>query len=167
MNLLPGTLDGARLTLPMVEVDLPAQVTDRLASGAGGDVIAGIRPENFEDADLVGDREAPGATFTAHVDVIEWLGSELFAHFEVEGSAADTLTDLAADLEKVAIGTSGEDRAEVVARLDVVSEASEGADQDIWIDARAVHLFDPETGESLLTAADRRDEASAPELAER
>jgi ABC-type sugar transport system ATPase subunit len=41
---------------------------------------------NFEDAELVGDKEAPGGTFTASIDVIEWLGSELFAHFEVEGS---------------------------------------------------------------------------------
>jgi multiple sugar transport system ATP-binding protein len=150
MNLLPARLDGSTLSLPMVELDLPAEVTDRLASGTGGDVIAGIRPENFEDAELVGDREAPGGVFTAHIDVIEWLGSELFAHFDVEGSAADTLADLAADLEKVAIGVSGEDRAEVVARLDVRSEAAERADQEIWVDARAVHLFDPATGESLL-----------------
>jgi multiple sugar transport system ATP-binding protein len=168
MNLLPGRLDGSHLSLPMVELDLPDHVTDRLAEGAGGDVIAGIRPENFEDAELVGDRDAPGATFTAPIDVIEWLGSELFAHFEVEGSAADTLTDLAADLEKVAIGRSGEDRAEVVARLDVTSEAAEGSDQEIWIDSRAVHLFDPETGESLLTATDVTDARTAgprPELA--
>ncbi len=157
MNLLPAQLDGHRLTLPMVELDLPPEVTDRLADGAGGDVIAGIRPENFEDAGLVGDQEAPGATFTAHVDVIEWLGSEMFAHFEVEGSAADTLTDLAADLEKVAIGVSGEDTAEVVARLDVTSEASEQSDQELWVDARAVHLFDPETGRSLLAPAHQRE----------
>jgi multiple sugar transport system ATP-binding protein len=154
MNLLPGTLDGSQLSMSMVDLDLPASVTDRLVSGAGGDVIVGIRPENFEDASLVGDKEAPGATFTAPIDVIEWLGSELFAHFEVEGSAADTLTDLAADLEKVAIGVSGEDTAEVVARLDVTSPACEREDLDLWIDARAIHLFDPETGQSLLTKPD-------------
>jgi multiple sugar transport system ATP-binding protein len=164
MNLLPGTLDGHTLSLPMVDLDLPAHVTDRLESGAGGEVIVGIRPENFEDAELVGDREAPGATFTAHVEVIEWLGSELFAHFEVEGSAADTLTDLAADLEKVAIGVSGEGKAEVVARLDVRSEAREQADQELWVDARAIHLFDPESGRSLLASPDTEaqpDEAPA------
>ncbi|HEV7722310.1 MAG TPA: sn-glycerol-3-phosphate ABC transporter ATP-binding protein UgpC, partial [Iamia sp.] len=154
MNLLPGTLDGHTLTLPMAELDLPSAVTDRLESGAGGEVIAGIRPENFEDAELVGDREAPGATFTAHVDVIEWLGSEMFAHFEVEGAAAHTLSDLAADLEKVAIGVSAEGKVEVVARLDVRSEAREQADQELWVDARAIHLFDPESGRSLLASPD-------------
>ena len=154
-------LDGHRLSLPMVELDLPAEVTDRLESGAGGEVIAGIRPENFEDAALVGDAEAPGGTFTARMDVIEWLGSELFAHFEVEGSAADQLSDLAADLEKVAIGVSGEGKAEVVARLDVRSEAREQADQELWIDARAIHLFDPDSGRSLLASPDTEAKVSA------
>ncbi|HMJ79050.1 MAG TPA: sn-glycerol-3-phosphate ABC transporter ATP-binding protein UgpC [Iamia sp.] len=166
MNLLPGTLDGHKLTLPMAELDLPSPVTDRLESGAGGEVIAGIRPENFEDAELVGDREAPGATFTAHVDVIEWLGSEMFAHFEVEGAAAHTLSDLAADLEKVAIGVSEEGKVEVVARLDVRSEAREQADQELWVDARAIHLFDPESGRSLLASPDTEAKiAEAPALA--
>ena len=166
MNLLPGTLEGHRLSLPMVDLDLPSDVTDRLESGAGGEVIAGIRPENFEDAALVGDAEAPGGTFTARIDVIEWLGSELFAHFEVEGSAADSLSDLAADLEKVAIGVSGEDKAEVVARLDVRSEARERADQELWIDARAIHLFDPDSGRSLLASPDTEAKISeAPALA--
>jgi multiple sugar transport system ATP-binding protein len=167
MNLLPARLDGSRLSLPMVDVDLPSSVTDRLIDDAAGDVIAGLRPENFEDAVLVGDQEAPGATFTAHIDVIEWLGSELFAHFEVEGSAADTLTDLAADLEKVAIGVSGEDRAEVVARLDVNSEARQREDRELWIDARALHLFDPESGRSLLRAPDEATQpADSPTLAD-
>ncbi len=156
MNLLPGTLEGSTLSLPMVDLDLPASVTDRLVEGAGGEVIVGIRPENFEDASLVGDKDAPGATFTAPIDVIEWLGSELFAHFEVEGSAADRLTDLAADLEKVAIGVSGEGRAEVVARLDVTSPACEGEDLELWIDARAIHLFDPESGRTLLQPVEGR-----------
>ncbi|QYG92813.1 sn-glycerol-3-phosphate ABC transporter ATP-binding protein UgpC [Iamia sp. SCSIO 61187] len=168
MNLLPAQLDGSRLSLPMLDLDLPASVTDRLAAGAGGEVIAGIRPENFEDASLVGDREAPGGTFTAAIDVIEWLGSELFAHFEVEGSAADQLSDLAADLEKVAISVSGEGRTEVTARLDVTSDAQEREDTELWIDARAIHLFDPESGRSLLSVPGSEAQpadADAPALA--
>ncbi|HXH56435.1 hypothetical protein [Iamia sp.] len=35
-------------------------------------------------------------------------------------------------------------------RLDVQSEARERAEQKIWIDARSIHLFDPETGASLV-----------------
>jgi multiple sugar transport system ATP-binding protein len=150
MNLLPGELDGRHLHLPMVDLDLAPDVADRLVDGAQGKVIVGIRPENFEDAALVSDPSAPGVTFTADIDVIEWLGSEMFAHFEVAGSAAEELTDLAADLEQVAIGRAGEDRAEVVARLDVRSEAREGQGLELWLDTRSVHLFDPESGQALV-----------------
>jgi multiple sugar transport system ATP-binding protein len=149
MNLLPGELDGTHLHVPMVDLELPAEVTDHLVAGAGGKVIVGIRPENFEGAALVTAPEAAGATFTAKIDVIEWLGSELFAHFEVEGSAAAELADLAADLESVNIGTAAE-QAQIVARLDVQSEARERTEQEIWVDARSIHLFDPETGASLV-----------------
>ncbi|HYI61859.1 MAG TPA: sn-glycerol-3-phosphate ABC transporter ATP-binding protein UgpC [Acidimicrobiales bacterium] len=154
MNLLPGELDGRHLRLPMVEMELAPDVADRLVEGAQGKVIAGIRPENFEDVALVGDPDAPGVTFTADIDVIEWLGSELFAHFEVAGSAAQELTDLAADLETVAIGRAGEDHAEVVARLDVRSEAREGRDLELWLDTRSVHLFDPDSGDALVRRPD-------------
>ena len=153
MNLLPGTLEGTHLTLPMVDFDLPPEVAERLVDGAGGPVVVGIRPENFEDPELVSDPDAPGATFTAAVDVIEWLGSEMFAHFSVEGSAAEHLSDLAADLEKEGLGGAHDDRSDVVARLDVRSAAKEGEDQELWLDTRAVHLFAADSGEALI----RRD----------
>jgi len=153
MNLLPGELDGGRLHLPMVDLDLPSEITDRLVDGAGGKVIAGIRPETFEDASLVSDSDAPGGTFTAKIDVIEWLGSELFAHFEVAGSAREELADLAADLESETMGSTA-DQAQVVARLDVRSEAREGADHELWVDARTVQLFDAASGDALLSRPD-------------
>jgi multiple sugar transport system ATP-binding protein len=43
-------------------------------------VILGIRPQHFEDASLMSDEKpARGQTFTATVDVTEWLGNELYA----------------------------------------------------------------------------------------
>ena len=106
----------------MVDLELPDEVSQRMEDGASGKVIAGLRPESFEDAGLVSDPDAPGATFTATIDVIEWLGSEMFAHFEVEGAAAAELEDLAEDLETVSIGTADE-QAQLVARLDTQSDA--------------------------------------------
>ncbi len=153
MNLLPGELDGRTLHLPMVDLELPDQVMARMDDSPPTKVIAGLRPESFEDAELVSDTEAPGATFTATVDVIEWLGSEMFAHFEVEGSAAEELADLAEDLETVNIGV-GEEQAQLVARVDVMSTAKEQSEQEMWVDARAVHLFDPDTGLSLVRPKD-------------
>ncbi|WCO65202.1 sn-glycerol-3-phosphate ABC transporter ATP-binding protein UgpC [Iamia majanohamensis] len=153
MNLMPAELDGRTLRLPMVDLELPDQVMARLDDGAPSKVIAGLRPEAFEDAALVSDAEAPGATFTATVDVIEWLGSEMFAHFEVEGSGAAELQELAEDLETVNIGV-GEEQAQLVARVDVMSSAKEQSEQEMWVDARAVHLFDPDSGRALLQPGD-------------
>ena len=48
MNFLRGEIDGSRIKLPMVETDLPSNVVGKNK----GTVIAGIRPENFEDAAL-------------------------------------------------------------------------------------------------------------------
>ena len=44
-------------------------------------LIAGIRPEYFEDASVVeSDKLAKGATFRATIDVVEWLGNEAYAY---------------------------------------------------------------------------------------
>src|SRR5919107_288306 len=76
MNFMPATVDGDRVQLPMAEVAVFRGVGE-----AKGDVIAGIRPEDFEDASLVGEAKNRGATFKATIDVVESMGSELYAHF--------------------------------------------------------------------------------------
>jgi multiple sugar transport system ATP-binding protein len=153
MNLLPGEVDGRRLSFPLAELELPAETTERLGAGTRR-VIAGIRPENFEDAALVGDARPHGTTFQASIDVIEWMGSELYAYFRVSEGAAGELAQLA-DLEPV--DGPGRDGTEIVARLGSASQAKAGHDHDLWVDARHVHLFDPDTGEALTR---RNDEAS-------
>ena len=50
------------------------------------DVIAGVRPEHFEDAQ-VERRARPGLRFKAKVEVVESMGSELYAYFDVEAAA--------------------------------------------------------------------------------
>ena len=55
-------------------------------SKSSGNVIMGIRPEHFEDASLVGDK--PGATFDAPIDIVEAMGSDVFAYFVVKGEEA-------------------------------------------------------------------------------
>ncbi|MGH2689381.1 MAG: ABC transporter ATP-binding protein, partial [Actinomycetota bacterium] len=64
MNFVPATVRGGRVELPFATIDLPA------AAGGGATdgrlLIAGIRPEHFEDASLVEDHQrARGVTFTA------------------------------------------------------------------------------------------------------
>src|SRR3954447_2096507 len=56
MNFMPATLEGDTLKLPMVDVRVPDELSDRVGENdGGGALLAGIRPEDFEDASLVGD----------------------------------------------------------------------------------------------------------------
>src|SRR5918996_4897668 len=68
MNFVPGEIRDSRLVLPMAEVPLKKHLQ------RDGPVIAGIRPEQFEDATLV---DAKSSVFEVKVDVLEWLGADL------------------------------------------------------------------------------------------
>ncbi|WP_116206591.1 ABC transporter ATP-binding protein [Amycolatopsis circi] len=148
MNFIPATLEDGQLRSSLGTTPL----TDRIrrmaeAANAPREVIMGIRPEHFEDAALAeSDRE--GATFTAHVDVLESMGSEKFAHFTVDGGVASSadLAELAADS-----GSADVPGAEslIVARLSAESAAAENQDLQIWFDADKVKLFDPSDGRNL------------------
>jgi len=58
MNFLAGEITGDSVHLPIGEVRIPDELRRRLEGGPGGGrrVIAGLRPEHFEDAALVPDR---------------------------------------------------------------------------------------------------------------
>jgi multiple sugar transport system ATP-binding protein len=151
MNLLPGTLSGTRLQTPLGTFELPQQVRERMGETGAGErqVIVGMRPEHFEDASLVDESDKQhGLVFRTPVTSIEWLGAELFAYLPYSGGEAigQQLGQLAGDLDMEQ--TSG-DQSTVVARLDAASEVREGAEAEIWLDARKLHLFDPDTGEAL------------------
>ena len=65
-------------------------------------VIAGIRPEYFEDAAVdESHTRAHGSTFRATVDVIEWLGNEAYAYipYEAPPEVATQLAQLEKELD--------------------------------------------------------------------
>src|SRR4051812_33450620 len=98
MNFLPATVEGTSVKLPFGSVEVPQ---DKAAKAAGkGLLMAGIRPEHFEDATVKGDR-APGSTFKARVDVVEWLGNETYAYipFEAPPEVEAQLQQLERDLD--------------------------------------------------------------------
>jgi multiple sugar transport system ATP-binding protein len=152
MNFLPGEVTGATVRTPLTELDLPAEVADRYR---GGDqkVIVGIRPENFEDPSYVGkDEQRFGPTFPVHVDLIEWLGADIYAYFDIGGTSSDDLHRLASDLEAIELSAEGTQR--IAARIDRSSDIAEGDDAELWLDTRAIHLFDVETGDNLTRRHD-------------
>jgi multiple sugar transport system ATP-binding protein len=138
MNFVPGEIRDGRLVLPMAELVLRQKLSNR-------SVIAGIRPEQFEDAELVDAKSSGGAVFEAKVDVLEWLGSDLYVHFQVE-CAAERLRALPDELERKAAAAN---RISLVARVDPSSKAAENRRLKLWLDGRHLQLFDPASGEKL------------------
>jgi hypothetical protein len=67
MNFMPAAVEGATLHLPIGDIKLTREMADEVQ---GHDIlIAGARPEHFEDASMLDDaRKAEGLTFEAHVD---------------------------------------------------------------------------------------------------
>jgi multiple sugar transport system ATP-binding protein len=152
MNFLPATVEqGGVLQTPLGELRLPDERRRRFESDGGGGrtVIVGIRPEHFEDADLVGEKRDQGAVVRASIDLLESLGSDKYAYFTVksERASAQHLEELVQDRGGVEVAT--EEGVQVTARLDAASEAAEDKELDLWLDLRRVHVFDPESGENL------------------
>ena len=125
--------------------------------------VSHVLHENFEDAKLVGEAHHRGSTFNAKIEVLESLGSELYAHFSVASDAqieSQELRELAEDVGGGEVPMEGEE-GRIVARLDPQSEVRVGQESELWVDATRVHLFDPEDGTNL-TAPDAPS-ALAPE----
>jgi multiple sugar transport system ATP-binding protein len=148
MNFLPGQLrGGGRVATALGEIEL----TDRCrlaveSAKTSGNVIIGIRPEHFEDAALVGDK--PGTTFDAPIDIVEAMGSDVFAYFTVKSEVAHSadLDDLAKDTGNDMHGVDG---VAVTARLDAASNVRRGQTARLWFDSSKVAVFDADTGENL------------------
>jgi multiple sugar transport system ATP-binding protein len=154
MNFMLATVENGTLKLPLGDVRLPQTLRDRMGRVEDGtQLIAGIRPENFEDASLTGEGRENGATFRARIDVVESLGAELYAHFSLPAEhrvESEDLRELAEDAGAGDLTESGEgDR--IVARLDPASHVVEGSETELWIDTRRLHLFDRESGRSLTS----------------
>ena len=146
MNFVPAEVDGDTVKLPMVEAKVPDALRGHLDVKM---LAAGIRPEHFEDASLVGDKADKGATFRTKIEVIESMGSELYAHFSLEkqGLESEELRELA---EESGAGELREDEEDIiVARLDAASKIRAGQEAELWLDASKLHFFDVETGRAL------------------
>jgi multiple sugar transport system ATP-binding protein len=155
MNFLPATLEGNELKTPFGTFTIPQE---KAAKAAGkGLLIAGVRPEHFEDAAVLdADRKAAGSTFRATVDVTEWLGNEQYAYipFEADPEVQQQLAELEREMDGEALHT------QLVVSLDTASRIKEGSESELWVDGSKIHLFDPATTENLTVATDKATVAS-------
>jgi multiple sugar transport system ATP-binding protein len=139
MNFLNGHVQEGTVSVGPYSVELAPDVLRRLG-GHSGDVIAGVRPEDFEISDSDG-------ALAATVEITEQLGPELLAYFRMEGVTAaagvadgDEPTALA-NVEPAFVG-----------RFDPAVRLAAGANVRLRIKPHNVQLFEPRTGESLLGA---------------
>jgi multiple sugar transport system ATP-binding protein len=120
-----------------------------LSAYAGKEVIAGIRPGDFEHS-LVAREIGPNSTIEADVEVIEVLGSESYVHFPVSVPPVITpdIEDLLAD--------TGEDKETLLdqqsmftARISPDIEVDPPARVTLVVDTSKMHFFDPATGDRV------------------
>ena len=155
MNFMSGTVEDGTLRTSLGDFPITGRLRRELeGSRTGRTLIVGIRPENFEDVALVSpDVRGSGITFHADIDVVESMGSDVYVYFTQEreqGVNAAELEELARDSGRA--DTGGGDT--VVARLAPDTRIREGQDAEIWVDARAIHVFDPESGRNLSRGAE-------------
>jgi multiple sugar transport system ATP-binding protein len=178
MNFLLGELQRGQLRFPLGSIALGAGSATAGGAGAGsvsaagreGRVVVGIRPEDFEDAALAGDRSG-GVVVKAMIDVLESTGSDIYAHLSVQDGDGDgggwgaaqepILRELAAAGADDEAGgpPSGPD---VIARVGATSALIEGREADLWLDTTRIHLFDPASGERLGEPAGEHPAAREP-----
>ena len=157
MNFVSGTLEEGKLRTYLGDFSLSDRQWRAVErEGTGREVIVGLRPENFEDASLVPSEYRPyGITLRTNIDVLESTGSDVYVYFTKDilggGVISAELEELAKDSGRADTGSSGDI---VVARLDAATAVREGQEAELWLDGRALHVFDPATGRNLSLAAD-------------
>ncbi len=147
MNFFPAEVKDGRVHLPFGDIPLPAAMREV----PEGKVIAGVRPESFEDAALAPDHhQGESFEFETEIDLVESMGSELYAYFTYQGETAssDQLEEIAADAGLADVPGAGEE-GRVVARLSPDSTVEKGRTAKLWLDAERLHLFDAHSGRRL------------------
>ncbi len=128
MNFIEGRLieEGGAILFEAGAFRTP--LSDELAKEARGaigrEMVLGVRPEDiYEAADA--ERLKIPAPIRAHVEVVEPMGNEIFLYFSLA-------------------------ERDLVARIDVRTPPAVNTDVELVLDIGQAHLFDKETGASLL-----------------
>jgi multiple sugar transport system ATP-binding protein len=154
MNFFPATVEGDKLKLPFAEVPLSGALREA-AGSAQGDLIAGVRPEQFYDPAI--DSGASGTEFEVPIELVESLGAEVYVHFGIgsSGAQSEELAELAADSGAADVPSAGEGIA--VARLEPGTKARAGERARLGLHPESIHVFDARSGRNLAL-----EKASAP-----
>jgi multiple sugar transport system ATP-binding protein len=146
MNLVAAQVEDGAVVFGEFRLPLPPNAG--LDDYRGRTVILGIRPSDFEDAELARRPDLPTIEVTA--DVVEELGTEaniLFAAPPVDSDAVRAAADV--DTDDAAVLLAGDSRSTFTARVGPATSARAGARIRLSVDTTAFHYFDPESGEAV------------------
>jgi multiple sugar transport system ATP-binding protein len=148
MNLIRARLENGAVVFRGGRLGVPASVLAArpgLAAYAGRELVAGIRPEDIEDASL----RPGGDVLSVEIDIREDMGAEVYAHFTVDAEPVETREVLEAMEEEDVAGAVHErlrHGVPFIARLERGTGAREGERLEVAVDTERLHFFDPETG---------------------
>jgi multiple sugar transport system ATP-binding protein len=159
MNFFPARVEGDQLKLPFASLPLQGRLRQAAQSAPAGDLIAGVRPEDFYDPAL--EKVQGGTTFEAPIELVESMGAEVYAHFSTGESSAESeeLAELAADSGGADVPSSGESLA--VARLEPTTKARAGQSHQLGLHPETIHLFDVRSGRNLVVTGSDGGAANA------
>lgn len=148
MNFTPGRLNGDVVSTGLGDIPLSDELGSRLKDSSDRQVIVGLRPEAFEDVELLDeDQRASGVVTDVDVEVLESMGSDKYVHFTAPGMGDGG--DVASSGAAVDAGLDESATGSMVARLSAESAARRGERVSLWFDPAKVSIFDAETGENL------------------
>jgi multiple sugar transport system ATP-binding protein len=118
--------DGADPTLeaPQVSIPVPARFRQGINESNGRELLLGVRPEHID----IASNGTAGGRIDSTADVVEYLGNEELIHANVAGF-------------------------DLVALLSSDHRVRPGDALTLTVEAEKLHLFDPESQESLARAA--------------
>ncbi|MBW3589939.1 MAG: sn-glycerol-3-phosphate ABC transporter ATP-binding protein UgpC [Actinobacteria bacterium] len=154
MNMVPARVtskdSGAVVVFGSHEIKIPAKrlQASKLEEFKDKEVILGIRPEDFEDPDLIPERQEENL-LEVKVSLSETLGSETIIYFDVDAPAVltkDTM-DLSSDASvEEAAASEPRNESTFTARLNPKTKARGGEAARLAVDASRLYFFDPTTG---------------------
>jgi len=127
----------------------------------GKNVVLGIRPEDIEDAAVLGESD-PERALSVVCDIREDMGSEVVVRFNVDADPAATrevvealaVEDVEDEEARLAAEWARGAGVVFVARLERTTEARERQPLTVRVDVTQLHFFDPETGARISESLD-------------
>ncbi len=124
-----------------------------LSGYEGRKIVLGIRPEDIEDAAVLGETDSE-RVISVVCDIREDMGSEVVVRFNVDADRAATrevvealaVEDAEDEETRLAAERARGQGVVFVARLDRTTDARERQPLSVQVDVAQLHFFDPETG---------------------